>query len=140
MSKSKTYKVWAAMKQRCLNPNNPEYPDYGGRGIGICEKWLQFEGFFEDMGEKPDGLSLDRIDNSNGYFKENCRWCSYNEQMRNTRRTRYVLLDGQSMCVTDAAHVLGIKPPVAWTRAIRKSVSLQEAIDFYAAKRSFSAS
>ena len=83
--KSKSYQTWAAMKQRCNNPNNKHYKDYGGRGIGICKEWGQFINFYKDMGEPLDSMSLDRIDNNKGYFKDNCRWATNIIQGRNQR-------------------------------------------------------
>ena len=71
---TKTYKSWNGMKQRCLNSNCKEYKLYGGRGIIVCEEWLKFENFYQDMGDRPKGLSLDRKDNNLGYYKENCKW------------------------------------------------------------------
>jgi len=84
----RTYKSWEGMKQRCLNPNNPRFDSYGGRGITIEPKWLTFAGFLEDMGERPEGLTLDRIDNNGDYCKANCRWASPAEQQRNTRQSK----------------------------------------------------
>ena len=82
---SKSYQTWASMKQRCNNPNNKHYKDYGGRGIGICKEWVQFINFYKDMGEPLDSMSLDRIDNNKGYFKDNCRWATNIIQGRNQR-------------------------------------------------------
>jgi len=73
------------MRLRCENPRHPSYPRYGGRGIRICARWHVFENFLQDMGERPPGLSIDRIDNDLGYFKENCRWATRSEQMKNKR-------------------------------------------------------
>ena len=74
------------MKQRCYNPNSKHYLDYGGRGITICERWLNsFENFIEDMGERPEGLSLDRIDNDGNYEQSNCHWGTDLQQSRNRR-------------------------------------------------------
>jgi hypothetical protein len=98
---SPTYKSWVSMKQRCNNPKNPGYKNYGGRGITVCERWLKFENFLEDMGERPHRLSLDRIDNNKGYYKENCRWATRNEQNRNQRSNINISLDGKLLCLKD---------------------------------------
>lgn len=73
------YKIWAGMMSRCYNPKVKIYEYYGGRGITVCQKWHNFSGFYEDMGDRPDKLQLDRIDNSKGYSKENCRWITAKE-------------------------------------------------------------
>lgn len=82
------YQCWQDMKQRCLNKNNKSYANYGARGITVCEKWVNdFQSFFADMGPRPVGHSLDRIDNEKGYEPQNCRWATKTIQSRNTRRT-----------------------------------------------------
>lgn len=84
-SNTAIYKVWENMKQRCLNVSHKDYHHYGGRGINICDSWLDFENFYADMGDKPKDLSLDRINNDLGYSPENCRWADYRTQLTNQR-------------------------------------------------------
>lgn len=84
------HRSWVSLKQRCLNPKDASYPDYGGRGITICDRWLHsFENFYADMGERPKGLSLDRIDNDGHYEPVNCRWATPLQQSRNRRPRRF---------------------------------------------------
>ena len=86
MFDTKIYKIWNSMIQRCTNANNKKYNIYGGRGITVCDRWLNsFESFYTDMGDKPEGMSLDRRDNSKGYSKSNCRWANASEQAINSR-------------------------------------------------------
>ena len=84
---TKSYGTWEGMLQRCNNPNSIGYREYGGRGITICERWLHFEEFFTDMGERPEGTSLDRIDVNGNYCKENCRWADASVQGFNQRKS-----------------------------------------------------
>lgn len=86
MSHTLLYKRWETIKRRCLKENSIQYQDYGGRGIGICDRWLSFENFYEDMGEVPFPIAeIDRIDNEKGYFKENCKWSSRLQNSHNKR-------------------------------------------------------
>jgi hypothetical protein len=87
-SSTRAYGIWLHMRARCNNPNNERYPLYGGRGIAICERWGAFENFHADMGDPPDGRSIDRIDNSRGYSPDNCRWATQKEQVHNSSSTK----------------------------------------------------
>lgn len=84
--KSSTYMSWGSMKQRCLNKKHKRYYDWGGRGIKICDRWLNsFKNFLEDMGERPKGMTLDRINNNGNYEPSNCRWSTSKQQASNKR-------------------------------------------------------
>lgn len=84
-TQSNIYSTWEGMLQRCNNPKNVSFCNYGGRGISVCTEWFDFKNFYHDMGDKPVGMSLDRVDNDKGYFKENCRWATPSTQGFNTR-------------------------------------------------------
>jgi hypothetical protein len=86
-----TYSTWGSMMQRCTNPKRVDYPLYGGRGIGVCERWLSFDNFLADLGEKPAGTSIERIDNDRGYEPGNVRWATPVEQSQNRRSTRLTI-------------------------------------------------
>lgn len=101
------YATWEAMKARCCNPNDKGWKDYGGRGIVICERWMRFENFFADMGKRPKGKSINRVNNSLGYYKENCKWSSPKEQQRNTRANVLLTFQGKT------------QPLIVWTEELK---------------------
>jgi hypothetical protein len=97
------------MKRRCQSPNSADFSRYGARGITVCERWNSFAAFLEDMGERPEGMSLDRIDNTAGYAPENCRWASASTQAKNRRPKRLVAYGGKDWIIDDLAAHLGIE-------------------------------
>lgn len=107
--KSVEYKTWQAMLARCGNENNPRYSKYGGRGIKVCDRWKNFDLFLLDMGRRPtDNHSIDRIDNNQGYCRENCRWSLPHEQMTNREITRFVDVDAGKVPLATIAKQYGI--------------------------------
>lgn len=106
---SPTYKSWAKMKERCLNKNCKDYPNYGGKGIVIYPPWLQFVNFLKDMGVKPEGLELDRIDYNGDYIPTNCRWATEQVQAENRSWTKWVHVNGRKVTMKEAARILGLK-------------------------------
>jgi hypothetical protein len=97
--RSPTYISWAGMLTRCRNSKQRSYAEYGGRGIAVCERWLAFENFLADMGERPPGLTLDRIDNDGGYEPGNCRWATTKEQRANQRRHGHKLFSRDATAI-----------------------------------------
>ncbi len=96
------------MLSRCRNPNSDGYREYGGRGITVCERWLSFENFLADMGERPPDTTIDRIDNDSGYEPDNCRWATRAQQANNTRRTRILDVGGERLTVPEWSARTGI--------------------------------
>jgi len=109
MSKTPTYKAWSGMMKRCTNPNCKDYKYYGGRGITVDPRWLMFENFLEDMGEKPGSeYSLDRERNAEGYSKANCRWVTQEIQQRNKRSVHLITHNGETKTIPEWAALTGI--------------------------------
>jgi hypothetical protein len=107
----RAYKVWRSMLNRCHTKSSNSYPNYGGRGILVCDRWRNsFDNFYEDMGKPPEGFTIERIDVNSGYNPENCKWASIEEQHRNKRSNSFVLLNGVKMIQADAARQLGVSP------------------------------
>lgn len=102
------YQVWAGMRDRCRNQKNKYYDRYGGRGITICERWDSFENFCADMGERPAGLTIERIDNDKGYSPDNCRWATAAEQNRNKTGVLKITIDGVTRCLSEWAREVGV--------------------------------
>lgn len=123
-----TYRTWLGMRQRCQCTGDNGFSGYGAAGITVCERWQSFANFLADMGERPDGASIERIDNGQGYHPGNCRWASPREQMRNTRRTRVLTWRGRSLCLTDWAAHLGVSTGLL-RRRLRNGWSVQKTLE-----------
>lgn len=129
--RSPTYSSWASMMDRAKWGGHPSFANYGAKGISVCEEWQKFENFIADMGERPKGTSIDRIDNTKGYAKENCRWATRHEQALNTSRTIKVVIDGELVNVFDLCERLGLSSKAVRSRAFRRGK------DYVAALKSF---
>ena len=102
------YKSWAQMKTRCLNPDDIDFKNYGARGITVCNRWLKFENFLADMGERAEGLTLGRINNNKGYSPDNCEWQTYKQQGNNRRDNVIIEYKGFKFSIAEWARKLGI--------------------------------
>jgi hypothetical protein len=131
----RTFYSWQDMRRRCYDPKRThDYPHYGGRGITVCDRWVDcFANFLDDMGTKPDGYSLERKDVNLPYCPENCMWLPKPLQMNNTRRTRHIVLRGDTLCAKDACRRTGICYSTWRKYALQKGN--QASFDFLLAKR-----
>ena len=110
------YGTWRAMRRRCYDPSRRSFARYGGRGIGVCERWADFLAFYEDMGPRPQGATLDRIDTDGNYEPANCRWATYREQNSNRADTILIAYQGRTQCLTAWAEELGVHPSLLFSR------------------------
>ncbi len=111
---------WRGMVERCTNPKHESWESYGGRGIAVCERWLEsFEAFLEDMGPRPARHTIDRKDNARGYEPGNCRWATHEEQARNRRSTRLITIGNETLCAEDWAKRNGVSPSAVYDRLRR---------------------
>lgn len=116
---SSTWLSWRALRRRCRKVDDSHYPDYGGRGITVCERWSRYENFLEDMGHRTPGMTIDRVDNNGNYCKENCKWSTATEQSRN-KRTNVMLSDGtRTMLAADWARELNTSQTTLYDRIRR---------------------
>lgn len=128
---SKEYRCWISIKSRCLNPRNTGFKHYGARGIAICDRWLTFENFLEDMGRKPSPRnSIERKDVNGNYEPGNCLWATQTEQMRNTRYTHLVEFAGKRIPLVEAVETApkGLKYNTVLYR-IRRGWTIEQALN-----------
>lgn len=122
------YQVWREMKNRCSNPSVPSFADYGGRGIKVCERWQKFENFLADMGERPKGALIDRINNDGDYEPANCRWATRVESANNTRGNRPVEFNGERLTVAQWSRKIGLRQSTLWSRLFRYHWPVEKAL------------
>lgn len=115
------------MVRRCTDPGHDKYSRYGAVGVTVCERWLTFENFLEDMGERPPGMTIDRIEGVKGYEKANCRWADLKSQQRNLKSNVFIEFNGMRKCVAEWAEEMGIdRTLLAWR--IRKGWTPEQAL------------
>ena len=110
MTGTRTYISWASMKSRCLYTSSGNYDRYGAKGVTFCKRWKLFESFFDDMGIRPEGMTLERIDNKKPYEPDNCTWATPKEQALNRKSTKMITFRGETMCIADWCRRMGIMP------------------------------
>lgn len=127
----KEYSLWLNMKQRCTNPNFTNFKNWGGRGITMCDRWLNsFEAFYEDMGNQPaKRMAIDRIDNEKGYSKENCRWATQKQNNNNTRKNRMIEFNGKIQSLTDWCDELKLRYAATAYHCRRGIKTIEEIFD-----------
>jgi hypothetical protein len=125
--------VWRNINQRCNNPNSQSYKNYGGRGITLCDRWLGKEGyknFCEDMGERPEGTTIERIDNNKGYQPDNCKWATRLEQANNTRMTKLLTYKGMTKSISEWARYVG-KDRSTLAHRLNSGLSVKQVLGTY---------
>ena len=120
-SNTTEYYAWSAMRDRCSNSNRHDWHRYGGRGIKVCDRWQVFANFLADMGSRPSGMSLDRIDPNGDYCLENCRWASTKTQGNNTRRNVFIEHDGRKQTIAQWADELGVGRQLFYRQVYKSS-------------------
>lgn len=121
------YMTWTRIRNRCRNPNHQDWANYGGRGIKVCDRWDSFELFLADMGPRPSGTSIDRIDVNGNYEPTNCRWATPTEQARNKRTSSMVTFRGRTQCISAWAEEYGVSKQVLLWR-IRSGWEVEKAL------------
>lgn len=130
MSKTPTYKTWLKMRERCNNPKASQYKWYGGKGVKVCDRWqASFENFLSDMGVRPDGMTLDRKDNSKGYSPENCEWATHKQQTFNQAKTIVVNVDGKAVSLTEACRLREVSMPRVYFRMTKSGMTFEDACE-----------
>jgi hypothetical protein len=127
LATSRAYQIWAKMLKRCNKASDKDYKNYGGRGIQVCERWMFFENFYEDMGEAPEGTTLDRKNNAAGYSKENCRWAAIKTQQNNKRTNVYLTHQGITLTISQWAEKLNLGYSTLWRR-LKRNLPLEKVL------------
>jgi hypothetical protein len=128
MTKTAIYGLWHAMMQRCYDKNSHAYNRYGDRGVNVCSRWHQFENFYADMGDKPHGMSMERIDNNGHYSPENVIWATAKSQANNRRSNVVLEHNGKKQTMQQWCDELGLKIQTVWARINVYGYSVEKAL------------
>lgn len=129
MKGTSTYKSWGAMKGRCLRKTDHAYNYYGAKGIKVCDRWLKFENFYIDMGKKPEGKTLDRINNNGNYELSNCRWADWETQNNNTSRNRFIICNGITLTISQWSRKIGIPLSTLYSRLFKYNWNINKSLN-----------
>lgn len=130
-----TYKSWSEMIQRCENPHNISYKNYGGKGIKVCDEWHNFKSFYRDMGKRRVGTTLDRIDVNGDYEQKNCRWATSEQQHNNMTTNVYYMIDGEKMTLSQISRKYNISRSNLANKIYINKMDILEAIDYLIIKK-----
>ena len=122
------YRTWSAIRCRCNSPNNKDFHNYGGRGIKVCERWNVYENFLADMGPRPDGFTIERINNFGDYEPENCAWIPMADQAKNRRNSHPVTINEKTMMASEWCKIYGINYKTYKTRVWRSKLTPEQAL------------
>lgn len=135
MTETRAYRIWQKMLRRCLKEGDKDFHKYGARGITVCEEWKNFEGFIADMGQPPEGTSIDRIDGTKGYEPGNCRWATIFEQNRNRRNVLIITVGDFSGTIQDWSARTGMPTGTIHNRIKRSGMTPEDAVTLPVKKR-----
>jgi len=127
-SNSPTFNAWYSMIRRCKDRKHDGYQQYGAQNILVCDEWLLYENFLRDMGERPAGKTIDRIDNNKGYHPNNCRWATPKEQAQNRKNNKNVTFRGETLCCEELARRVGVNPSTLRQRIFKYKWPIERAI------------
>lgn len=128
MSRTLVYGIWKGIHQRCGNPKAPKFYNYGGRGIKVCERWNSFENFVADMGIRPNGYSIERINNDGDYEPANCVWATKKQQLNNKRKSRFLEFNGERKTIAQWSDEIGVRWDTIRNRVDRYGWSIERAL------------
>lgn len=125
---TKIYRIWFDMKRRCSDVSRDDYPRYGGKGISVSKEWMKFQNFYNDMGDPPHGMSIDRIDSKGNYCKENCRWATIIQQNNNRSNNRFEVVFGEKITMSNACRKYKVSYDNVLSHIHVRKMSLEGAI------------